>query len=74
MAYDLPSLLDDAKLAESEAFRRLVAIEDLTDWDETFGAWLRAVRRLQRATAAAAGKAAGAAAGLVPGFPGEVLS
>jgi hypothetical protein len=68
MAYHLPSLLDDAKLAESEAFRRLVAIEDLTDWDETFGAWLRAVRRLQRATAA------GAAAGLVPGLPGEVLT
>ena len=56
MAYELPSL-DDAKSAESAAFHRLVAIENLDDWDDTFGAWLRAVRRLQRATADA-GKAA----------------
>ena len=47
MAYE--SVLEHAKSAESEAFRRLVAIPDLDDWEESFGAWLRAMRRLQRA-------------------------
>jgi hypothetical protein len=49
MAYDLDSTLDNAKLAESEAFRRLYEMPDLEDWEEAFGAWLRAVRRLQQA-------------------------
>jgi hypothetical protein len=49
MAYDLDSTLDNAKLAESEAFRRLYEMPDLDDWEEAFGAWLRAVRRLRRA-------------------------
>lgn len=48
MVYDLDSRLDNAKLAEDEAFRRLYEMPDLDDWDEAFGAWLRAVRRLQR--------------------------
>jgi len=52
MAYDVPSRLNDAKLGESEAFRRLVEIRDLAEWDDTFGAWLRAMRRLQRESAA----------------------
>jgi hypothetical protein len=46
----LQSVLDHAKSAESEAFRRLVAIPNLDDWEEAFGAWLRAMRRLQHAT------------------------
>ena len=50
MAYQ--SVLESAKSAESEAFRRLLAIPNLDDWDEAFGAWLRAVRSLQRASAA----------------------
>ena len=49
MAYQ--SVLEHAKSAESEAFRRLVAIPNLDDWDDAFGAWLRAMRRLQRASA-----------------------
>ena len=69
MAYDLPSRLDEAKLAESEAFRRLVDLEDLNAWDETFGAWLRAMRRLQRASAADAD--ADDPAALVPGLRNE---
>ena len=54
MAYDVPSRLDDAKSGESEAFRRLVEIRDLAEWDDTFGAWLRAMRRLQRASTSGA--------------------
>jgi len=49
MAYE--SVLEQAKSTESEAFRRLLAIPNLDDWDEAFGAWLRAMRRLQRASA-----------------------
>jgi hypothetical protein len=49
MAYQ--SLLENAKSAESEAFRRLLAIPNLDDWEEAFGTWLRAMRRLQRASA-----------------------
>jgi hypothetical protein len=48
MAYE--SMLESAKSAESEAFRRLLAIPNLDDWDEAFGAWLRAMRSLQRAS------------------------
>jgi hypothetical protein len=48
MAHDLDSTVDDAKLAESEAFRRLIETPDLEDWHEALGAWLRAVRKLQR--------------------------
>jgi len=48
MAYDLDSRLDTAKLAENEAFRRLYEMPDLDDWDEAFGDWLRAARRLQQ--------------------------
>ena len=48
MAYDLDSRLDNAKLAEDQAFRRLHEMPDLEEWDEAFGAWLRAARRLQR--------------------------
>ena len=48
MAYE--SVLEHAKSAESEAFRRLLAIPNLDDWEEAFGAWLRAMRRLQRAS------------------------
>jgi hypothetical protein len=51
MAYELPTTLDNARLAESEAFRRLVETPDLDDWHEAFGAWLRAVRKLQREAA-----------------------
>ena len=69
MAYDLPSRLDKAKLAESEAFRRLVDLEDLGNWDETFGAWLRAMRKLQRASAGAPRSTEAAA--LVPGLGDE---
>jgi hypothetical protein len=53
MAYE--SVLESAKSAESEAFRRLVAIPNLDDWDEAFGAWLRAMRRLQRASGSGRG-------------------
>jgi hypothetical protein len=70
MAYDLPSRLDEAKLAESEAFRRLVDLEDLHEWNETFGAWLRAMRRLQRASTADTGRV-GEAAALAPGLRDE---
>ena len=48
MAYQ--SVLEHAKSAETEAFRRLVAIPNLDDWEDAFGAWLRAMRRLQRAS------------------------
>jgi hypothetical protein len=44
-------MLENAKSAESEAFRRLLAIPNLDDWEEAFGAWLRAMRTLQRASA-----------------------
>jgi hypothetical protein len=50
MAYGVESMLDNAKSAESEAFRRLLAIPNLDDWEEAFGAWLRAVRKLQPAS------------------------
>jgi hypothetical protein len=50
MAYGVESMLDRAKSAESEAFRRLLAIPNLDDWEEAFGAWLRAMRSLQRAS------------------------
>ena len=49
MAYE--SVLETAKSAESEAFRRLLSIPNLDDWEEAFGAWLRAMRSLQRASA-----------------------
>ena len=48
MAYDLDSRLDNAKLAENQAFRRLYEMPDLDDWDEAFAAWLRAARRLRQ--------------------------
>jgi hypothetical protein len=48
MAYE--SVLETAKSAESEAFRRLLTIPNLDDWEEAFGTWLRATRSLQRAT------------------------
>jgi hypothetical protein len=48
MAYDLDSRLENAKLSEDEAFRRLHEMPDLEDWDEAFGAWLRAARRLRQ--------------------------
>ncbi len=48
MAYE--SVLEHAKSTESEAFRRLVAIPNLDDWDDAFGAWLRSMRNLQHAT------------------------
>ena len=48
MAYDLDSRVENAKLAEIEAFRRLYEMPDLEEWDEAFGAWLKAARRLQR--------------------------
>jgi hypothetical protein len=54
MANDLDSAGDDAKLAESKAFRRLIETPDLDDWHEALGAWLRAVRKLQRDTSSAA--------------------
>jgi hypothetical protein len=54
MAHDLDSAVDDAKLAESKAFRRLIETPDLEDWHEALGAWLRAVRDLQRDTSSAA--------------------
>jgi hypothetical protein len=42
----IASRLDKARLAEDEAFRRLSEASD--DWHEALGAWLRAVRALQR--------------------------
>ena len=48
MAYE--SVLESAKSAESAAFRRLLAIPNLDDWEDAFGAWLRAMRSLQRAS------------------------
>jgi hypothetical protein len=47
MAYDLDSM-HELELAESKAFRRLYEMPDLEDWEEAFGAWLRAVRMLRR--------------------------
>jgi hypothetical protein len=47
MAYNLDTM-HEAKLAEREAFRRLYEVPDLEDWEEAFGAWLRAIRALQR--------------------------
>jgi hypothetical protein len=70
MAYEVSSRLDEIKLAESEAFRRLVDLEDLGNWDETFGAWLRAMRKLQRASAGGP-RSTGEAAALVPGLGDE---
>ena len=55
MAYGVGSMLENAKSAESEAFRRLLAIPNLDDWEEAFGAWLRAMRTLQRASASRRG-------------------
>jgi len=49
MAYGVESRLENAKSAESEAFRRLLAVPNLDDWEEAFGSWLRAMRKLQRA-------------------------
>jgi hypothetical protein len=49
------SVLEHAKSTESEAFHRLLSIPNLDDWDEAFGAWLRAMRRLQRAGASGRG-------------------
>ena len=40
--------LDKSRLAEDDAFCRLVEISDLEDWHEAFGVWLRAVRTLKR--------------------------
>jgi len=48
MAYE--SVLEHAKSAESAAFRRLLAIPHLDDWEEAFGAWLRAMRSLRLAS------------------------
>ena len=42
----IASRLDKARLAEDEALRRLSEASD--DWHEALGAWLRAVRALQR--------------------------
>ena len=47
MAYDLDSM-HELELAESKAFRRLYEVPDLEDWEEAFGAWLKAVRVLRR--------------------------
>jgi len=47
MAYDLDSM-HEVELAEQRAFRRLYEMPDLDDWDEAFGAWLKAVRLLRR--------------------------
>jgi hypothetical protein len=40
--------LDKARLAEDEAFRRLIETPDLGEWHESLGAWLRTVRTLQQ--------------------------
>ena len=50
MAYDLDSRVENAKLAESEAFRRLYEMQDLEEWDAAFSRWLKAARRLRRET------------------------
>jgi hypothetical protein len=47
MAYDLDSM-HELELVEREAFRRLYEMPDLKDWEEAFGAWLKAVRILRR--------------------------
>jgi len=47
MAYDLDSM-HELELAENHAFRRLYEMADLEDWEEAFGAWLKAVRILRR--------------------------
>jgi hypothetical protein len=47
MAYDLDSM-HELELAENHAFRRLYEMPDLEDWEEAFGAWLKAVRILRR--------------------------
>jgi hypothetical protein len=47
MAYDLDSM-HELELAESRAFRRLHEVPDIEDWEEAFGAWLKAVRMLRR--------------------------
>ena len=47
MAYDLDSM-HELELAESKAFRRLYEMPDLENWEEAFGAWLKAVRILRR--------------------------
>jgi len=44
----IASKLDKARLAEDDAFRRLIETSDLDDWHEALGAWLRAVRILKR--------------------------
>ena len=47
MAYDLDSM-HELELAENHAFRRLYEMADLEDWEEAFGAWLKAVRILHK--------------------------
>jgi hypothetical protein len=47
MAYDLDSMRE-LELTESEAFRRLYEMPNLKEWEEAFGAWVRAVRILRR--------------------------
>ena len=47
MAYDLDSM-HELELAENAAYRRLHETPDLADWEQAFGAWLRAVRTLRR--------------------------
>jgi hypothetical protein len=47
MAYDLDSM-HELEVAEKIAFRRLYEMPDLEDWEEAFGAWLKAVRLLRR--------------------------
>ena len=46
MAYDLDSL-HSVKVAESEAFHRLIEAP-LEEWEEALGHWIRAIRALQR--------------------------
>jgi hypothetical protein len=47
VAYDLDRM-HEIELAESNAFRRLCEVPDLQDWEEAFGAWLKAVRTLRQ--------------------------
>jgi len=52
MASDL-DLLRNLKIAENKAFRRLTETPgSAEDWQEAFGAWLSAIRALQRIAAA----------------------
>jgi hypothetical protein len=50
MAYNLPSELADAKLAENEAFRRLSETRDHPAWLKALATYVRAARRLQHAS------------------------